>query len=145
MDRQQIIAQINELRIAEKMSWWDFSMATQMQVPSLTAIIRDRPNSFADTLLTMLFDGLNAWLIIQNSEKTFNIYSYSQLEEWAIYTRERSKMTIQQFAGAVGLSRNSVSKYLLGKAKMRIDTVLKWAEVTGYTVTIGHTPHPDIK
>lgn len=144
MNRQEICAKVSELRIIYGKTWLDLSLTTKKNEAVIRSVVSADKNFFVDTLLSIL-TALNAKLVVTNGALSFDIVSEPELTEWLIYTRERSKMTIGKFAETVGLSRNSVSTYLLGKAKMRIDTFIKWAELTGYSISVVAPPHRDIK
>lgn len=144
MNRQEICARINEIKDLYGKTWLNLSLATQKNEAVLRNILNGKTNFFLESLFPIL-TALSAKLIVTKDSQSFDIESVPELTDWIVYTRERSKKTIGQFAVTVGLSRNSVSTYLLGKSKMRVDTFIKWAEVTGYTISIVAPPHRDIR
>lgn len=143
MDRQQFCNFLAARKDELGASWLDLTINTHIQQSSLHRIMYGDTNFYVITAIAVA-TSLKLLIIAKNSDRTWTISTPGELAEWLTYTRERSKMNISQFARAIGVSRNFISKYTSEQSKMRIDTFLKWAEVTGYTVELAVPPHPDI-
>lgn len=143
MDRQEVCAKLNEMREKYRLSWFDLSVSTLLRDSTLRQIFRGESNTFVETIMR-IFSPFNASFVLTKRDARFEIFNIEDLLKWAEYSRERSKMNINTFARAMGVNYNSISSYLSRKTKMRIDTFLKWCEVTGYIVQINYRQHPHI-
>lgn len=143
MDRQEVSEKLNEMREIYKYSWFDVSLKSEMQLPTIYQVVKCASNYFVDTLFR-IFNPFRAKFVLIKDNVKFEIFNTELLTKWIVYSRERSKMNISEFSIAVGLTRDTVRSYSTCKTKMRIDSFFKWCEVTGYKVNIEYHSHPDI-
>jgi predicted XRE-type DNA-binding protein len=107
---------------------------------TLSELFTTKVNYRMETVLKVL-DGLNAQIHLSNPEfaSDFTITDYDKLIEWCNYAFEQSQLSQTKFAEQIGISRDRVRSVVNNKTMLMVDPFLKWAETTGYEVTIKPT------
>jgi predicted XRE-type DNA-binding protein len=107
---------------------------------TLSGLFSSKLNNRIDIVLKVL-NSLNAQIHLSNPEfaSDFTITDYDKLIEWCNYAFEQSQLSQTKFAEQIGISRDRVRSVVNNKTMLMVDPFLKWAETTGYEVTIKPT------
>lgn len=135
MDRQQFC----ELLLLRKdelgLSWLDLTVQTHINTVSLRNILLGRSNCFVD-IVVKIADVLGYVMVVKNEKWHIKLNSQTALTWWAQESIQAAKISVNKFKDKIGMSRVAVTANLKGESKMRIDTLFKWAEITGYQVEV---------
>lgn len=135
MERQEFCAILNERRNELEMSWLDMTVATKTNGSTLQKILSGETNFFVESAWKVM-EALKLTLIVEKTGKRYQIMNQAELNAWAEMSKIFARMSVVKFAEQCKMSRMALTDNLKGKSKMRIDTFLRWADVTGYQVEI---------
>lgn len=135
MERQEFCARLNERRNELEMSWLDMTVATKTNGSTLQKILSGETNFFVESAWKAM-EALKLTLIVVKAGKRYQIMNQAELNAWAEMSKIFARMSVVKFAEQCKMSRMALTDNLKGKSKMRIDTFLRWADVTGYQIEI---------
>ncbi len=81
-------------------------------------------------------DALGYVVVVKNEKWHIKLNGQTALTWWAQESIQAAKISVNKFKDKIGMSRVAVTANLKGESKMRIDTLFKWAEITGYSVEV---------
>lgn len=111
------------------------SYKCQMGREVLHKLLSGTVNFFVESAVKVA-DALNALIVVKNENEQLEINSQTILTYWAQKSQKASGMSVNKFKDEIGMTRVAVTANLNGESKMRIDTFLRWAEITGYQVEV---------
>lgn len=117
------------------MSWLDMTLATKIDSGTLRKSLSGSANVFLESLWPIL-NALKLTIVVCKDSKRFEIMNKTELTSWAEKSFIFARLSMVKFANQMGITRMSLTSNMKGESKMRIDTFLKWCELTGYTVEI---------
>lgn len=115
------------------MSWLDMTIATKTSDATLKKIFSSKTNFFVESVWKILV-ALRLTLIVEEAGKRYEIMNQTELNTWAQKSQKSCGLSVNKFKDEIGMTRVAVTANLNGESKMRINTFLKWAEITGYQV-----------
>lgn len=134
MDRQQFCTRLNDRRNELEMSWLDLTIASKINSSTLRKILSGNINSFMKSGMAIA-EALKCNIVVRKGDESVNI-TPDTLTEWLQISLKEAGLSINKFYEQVGLTRVAVTANLKGASKLRFDTFLTWAKVTGYMVEI---------
>ncbi len=111
------------------------SYKCQMNTEMLRRLLNGSANYFVESA-ARLAKALGALIVVTNDNEQIELNNQTTLTWWAQRAQQASGLSINKFKDEIGLTRVALTANLKGESKMRIDTLLKWAEVTGYRVEV---------
>ena len=135
MDRQQVCQTIKELKTANHITDAEIAYKTQSGESQVRKMLSGSVNFFVETTIKVC-KVVGALIVVKNEQEQIEINNLTTLTWWAQKSQQVSGFSINKFKDEIGLTRVALTANLKGESKMRIDTFLRWAEVTGYTVEI---------
>ena len=131
MDRAQICTIIKELKAASHISNTEIAYKTQPCDSQLRKMLSGAVNFFVETAIKVC-DIAGGLIVVTNDNEQIELNNQTTLTWWAQRSQQASGLSINKFKDEIGLTRVALTANLKGESKMRIDTLLKWDEVTGY-------------
>ena len=98
-------------------------------------MLNAKVNFFVDSAVK-LANALNFIVVVKNTNEQIELNNQTTLTWWAQKSQKASGMSVNKFKDEIGMTRVAVTANLKGESKMRIDTLLKWAEITGYQIEL---------
>lgn len=135
MDREQICKIIKELKASSHITDAEIAYKTQSSESQVRKMLSGSVNFFVETTIKVC-NVVGALIVVKNEQEQIEINNQSTLTWWAKKSQQASGFSINKFKDEIGLTRVALTANLKGESKMRIDTLLKWAEVTGYSVEV---------
>lgn len=135
MDRQQFSQILNTRRKALGCTYLELTMKTGRDSSILQNILMGKTNVFMETVLQTI-PPLKLEITVNKNCDTLVIDSTESLTAWAKKSMTEAGYSLNKFKDLLGITRVALTANYNGTSKMRIDTFLKWAEITGYTVSI---------
>lgn len=135
MDRTQFCNILTQRKDELGLSWLDLTVNSRINTSSLQKIFYGNTNFFVETAIKVA-KALNALIVVKNASEQIELDSDSTLNWWSKKSQQDSGMSVNKFKDEIGMTRVAVTANLKGESKMRIDTLLKWAEVTGYEIEV---------
>lgn len=111
------------------------SYKCQMGREVLHKLLNGTVNFFVESAVKVA-DAFNASIVVKNGNEQIEIDNSATLTRWAQKSQKASGLSVNKFKDEIGMTRVAVTANLNGESKMRIDTLLRWAEITGYDVTV---------
>lgn len=111
------------------------SYKCNMSEASLRRILYANTNYFVESAVNIVSQ-LGYLIAVSHDEMRFIIDSTESLTAWAKKSMTDAGFSLNKFKDLLGITRVALTANYNGTSKMRIDTFLKWAELTGYTVDI---------
>ena len=135
MDRQQFC----ELLLLRKdelgLSLRELTIATHFSSSGLLNLLHGQTNVYVESAIK-LADVLGYVIVVKNEKWHIKLNSQTALTWWAQESIQAAKISVNKFKDKIGMSRVAVTANLKGEYRMRIDTLFKWAEITGYQVEV---------
>lgn len=137
MDRKEFATILSERRKALGYSYVDMIIKTEKDREILANVLLGRKACFMPTVLNVMA-ALDLQIVatrdIIGAEKIID--SVESMQAWMDYAKATTGTNISRFAEAMGVTRLSLSKMIRGVTRIRIDTFLKWAEVSEFTINL---------
>lgn len=135
MDRTQFCNILTQRKDELGLSWLDLTVNSHINKSSLQKIFYGNTNFFVETAIKVA-SAINAIIVVKNATEQIELNSDSTLNWWAKKSHQSCGLSVNKFKDEIGMTRIAVTANLKGDSKMRIDTLLKWAEVTGYEIEV---------
>ena len=133
MDRQQFCERLTELK--GDLPILQLSYKCQIDGRVLRDIFNGKVNFYVATAIKIA-DVLGYVIVVKNEKWHIKLNSQTALTWWAQESIQAAKISVNKFKDKIGMSRVAVTANLKGESKMRINTLFKWAEITGYQVEV---------
>lgn len=135
MDRQQfcelLLLRKDELGVTHR----DLTLQTRLNAPALSNIFHGKSNMYVESALK-LANALGYTIVITNNKTLVKLSNRMSLTWWAQESLRTAQISVNKLADKLEMSWITVDANLQGHSKMRIDTLFKWAEITGYQVEV---------
>lgn len=135
MDRKQFCETIKQIKKSSHISDAEIAYKTQSSEGQVRKILSGTVNFFVDTVIKVCAVA-GALIVVKNEVEQIEINNQATLTWWAKKSQGASRLSVNKFKDEIGMTRVAVTANLKGESKMRIDTLLKWAEITGYQVEV---------
>lgn len=135
MDRREFCDILTKRREFLGLSWLKFAFAQNSEPSSLSKIVCGKSNFWVETIIPIA-KTLGLVIVLSNDKEEVTLDSPDKIAGWAAHSYAQMYMSVSKFVTYFDMSRVALTDNLKGKSRMRIDTFLKWAEVTGYTVDL---------
>ena len=133
MNREEFCKSLNEAKGDSPLI--QLSYKCQMDKEVLRKMLNAKVNFFVDSAVK-LANALNFIVVVKNTHAQIELNNQTTLTWWAQKSQKASGMSVNKFKDEIGMTRVAVTANLKGESKMRIDTLLKWAEITGYQIEL---------
>lgn len=135
MNRAEFCKLLVELKGDEPLI--QLSYKCQMDKEVLRKLLNGTVNFFVESAVKVA-NALSSLIVVKNEIEQIEINSQATLTWWAQKSQKASGLSVNKFKDEIGMTRVAVTANLNGESKMRIDTLLRWAEITGYQVEVWH-------
>lgn len=137
MDRQQFCETIKEIKNSFHISDAELAYKTQSSEAQVRKMLSGSVNFFIETAIKVCAV-VGAFIVVKDETEQIEINNQATLTWWAQKSQKASGLSVNKFKDEIGMTRVAVTANLNGESKMRIDTLLRWAEITGYQVEVWH-------
>ena len=138
MNREEFCKVLQDGRKESDKSWLDLTIATHLNQSAIQKVINGDTNFFVESVLKIA-NALGMSIVVIRNEEITVIDTLEALTHWVQRSQQESGLSVNKFKDEIGLTRVAVTANLKGESRMRIDTFLKWAEVTGWSVEVTMT------
>lgn len=135
MDRQQICKTIKELKTSNHITDTEIAYKTQSSEAQVRKMLSGSVNFFVESAIKIC-KVVGALIVVKNEREQIELNNRTTLTWWAQKSQRDSGLSVNKFKDEIGLTRVALTANLKGESKMRIDTLLKWADITGYMVEV---------
>ena len=135
MDRTEFCSLFAKIKENRAVKWLELIIATHTDRSNLIGVFNGKTNFFVETAIKIA-QSIGALIVLKKGQEQIELNSPTTLTWWAKKSQQESGLSVNKFKDEIGMSRVAVTANLKGESKMRIDTLLKWAEITGYSVEV---------